>query len=238
MLQVGLHIETSAVCIAVLQFGQTGFNLAFVANFNFIFSIGQQFRAGRYKIPHLQQYLPVVSHFMRVQTIISILLFASLSISCNQKTRTDSDNVKFSQLTLVDIVDEVSPPPPDLTSKFKTMQEWLLNLCDDMKPKNPIENYEFGLFESPEEYTMYLVGVNKYDKGDTSYTRIQFEPVNMYFPLPKGEYENLNREELLNRLISQLKDFADTEKFKASFFTQANKITFASNGQKIWSKSE
>ena len=31
----------------------------FVVNFNFIFSFGQQFRAGRNKISHLQQYLPV-----------------------------------------------------------------------------------------------------------------------------------------------------------------------------------
>ena len=31
----------------------------FVVNFNFIFSIGQWFRAGRYKISHLQQYLSV-----------------------------------------------------------------------------------------------------------------------------------------------------------------------------------
>jgi hypothetical protein len=35
----------------------------FVVNFNFIFSIGQRFRAGRYKISHLQQYLPVVGNF-------------------------------------------------------------------------------------------------------------------------------------------------------------------------------
>lgn len=34
----------------------------FVVNFNFIFSNGQQFRAGRYKISHLQQYLSVVRH--------------------------------------------------------------------------------------------------------------------------------------------------------------------------------
>ena len=35
----------------------------FVVNFNFIFSIGQRFRAGHYKISHLQQYLPVVGNF-------------------------------------------------------------------------------------------------------------------------------------------------------------------------------
>src|SRR5204862_7222734 len=35
----------------------------FVFNFNFIFSIGQRFRAGHYKISHLQQYLLVVRQF-------------------------------------------------------------------------------------------------------------------------------------------------------------------------------
>jgi len=34
----------------------------FVVTFNFIFSIEQRFRAGRYKISHLQQYLPVGGH--------------------------------------------------------------------------------------------------------------------------------------------------------------------------------
>ena len=34
----------------------------FVVNFNFIFSIGQRFRAGRYKISHLQQYLFVIGY--------------------------------------------------------------------------------------------------------------------------------------------------------------------------------
>ena len=34
----------------------------FVVNFNVIFPIGKRFRAGRYKISHLQQYLSVVRH--------------------------------------------------------------------------------------------------------------------------------------------------------------------------------
>jgi hypothetical protein len=50
LLQVGLDVETSAVCIAVLLFRQTNIYLAFVVKFNFIFSIGQWLRAGHYKI--------------------------------------------------------------------------------------------------------------------------------------------------------------------------------------------
>jgi len=71
LLQVGLDVETSAVCIAVLLFRQTNI-FFFVVNFNFIFSIGQRFRAGRYKISHLQQYLPVVGNFYRRNLFLKI----------------------------------------------------------------------------------------------------------------------------------------------------------------------
>jgi ABC-type uncharacterized transport system permease subunit len=67
LLQVGLNVQTSAVCIAVLFSGRRISIWLFVVNFNFIFSIGQRFRAGRYKISHLQQYLPVVRHLLKIQ---------------------------------------------------------------------------------------------------------------------------------------------------------------------------
>jgi len=60
LLQVGLDVETSAVCIAELSSGRGVSIWLFVVNFNFIFSIRHRFWAGRYKIYHLQQYLPVM----------------------------------------------------------------------------------------------------------------------------------------------------------------------------------
>jgi hypothetical protein len=59
LLQVGLDVETSAMCKQQQQFGLDVNNLALVLIFNFGFSIKLQFRAGRYKISHLQQYLIV-----------------------------------------------------------------------------------------------------------------------------------------------------------------------------------
>jgi hypothetical protein len=177
---------------------------------------------------------------MRVQNSIFITLVASLIIACSQRTKTESGKVEVKEVTVqhYHVDDHVELPPPDLTSNFKTLEEWLLSICDDKKPNKSIANYKFGLFESPDDYTIFLVGINRYNKADTSYTRIEFEPSNMYFQLPNGEYKNLNREELLNRLIAQLKDFADTKKFKSSFLTEADKITFATNGQTIWSKPQ
>ena len=122
---------------------------------------------------------------MRVQAFIIISLFASLILACSQKTKTESINLEVKEVTLghTHIADDVSPPPPDLPTTFKTLHEWIFSMCDDEKPKKSIANYNFGLFESPNHNTMYVGGVNKYNKGDTSYTRIVFEPSNMYFAL-------------------------------------------------------
>ena len=173
---------------------------------------------------------------MGVRKFIITLLFGSLILACGRSTKADSRDVEIKEVTLYDIVDEVEPPPSDLTSNFKTLQEWLIRICDEEKPEKSIANYNFGLFESPDDNTIYLVGVNKYNKGDTSQTRIEFEPSNMYFRLPNSEYKSLSRDQLLNKLTDQLKTFAKTDKFKSSFLSKANAIVFESNGQKIWSK--
>ena len=173
---------------------------------------------------------------MRVQNFAFILIVVSLIMSCSENTKTKSGKVEYKEVTLVDVADDVAPPPDDLTSKFKSVQEWLFTICDGNKPEKSIDTYEFGIFESSDNYTMFLVGLNKYDKGDTSFTRIEFESSNMYFQLPKTEYKNLNRDELVKRLTTELKDFTNTEKFKASFLMNADSNVLVTNGQTIWSK--
>ncbi len=142
-------------------------------------------------------------------------------------------------LVVQDVMQEeiIEPPPPGLISKFKTMQDWLVNICDHDKPKKSIAQYKVGLFESSNENTLVLVGVNIYDNGKNgSETRIEFEPKNMYFNLPKRDYENLTRDQLLTKLSGQLKDFSKTMKFKTSFFTKADSFIFDPIGLTIWAK--
>lgn len=157
-------------------------------------------------------------------------------MSCEQQTN-DPGKVRAQEVQFEVVEDDVEPPPPHLTSGFKTLHDWLHNICDKDKPQKPIAKYKFGLFESPNNNTLVLVGVNTYAEGkNRSITRIEFEPANMYFKLPETDYGNLNREQLLDKLTSQLKDFANTKEFKASFFTKADVVVFETNGQTIWSK--
>ena len=157
-------------------------------------------------------------------------------MACNGKTKTESGKVEVKEVTMYAIEDEVPPPPLDLTSNIKTLQEWLFNICNDEKPIKSFANFKFGLFESSEDNIIYFVGVNKYVNGDTSHTRIEIESQNMYFRLPQSEYKKLSRDQLLNRLTVQLKAFTNTEQFKTSLLSKANAIVFESNGQTIWSK--
>lgn len=155
-------------------------------------------------------------------------------MECNHKKDSEPSRLVTQDVELTEEVDDVPPPLPGQTSNYKNVQEWLFKICDKEKPAKSITTYNFGLFESPGNYTIFLVGLNKYGTAQHSVTRIEFEPTRMYFQLPKSEYENLNREHLLTKLTSQLKDFTKTEKFKTSFFAKAKTITTDFNG-KIWS---
>lgn len=166
---------------------------------------------------------------------ISLLLLPFMA--SGQQNKNDSGKV-IMQHGHFEVVEDVSePPPPHLVSKFATLQDWLLNICEKDRPQKPISKYTVGLFESPNDYTLVLVGVNTYDEDkNRSVNRIEFESTNMYFKLPEAYYKNLSREQLLDKLTSQLKDFAKTERFKTSFFSKATLFIFDTNGETIWSK--
>jgi hypothetical protein len=155
-------------------------------------------------------------------------------MSCNQKEHVGEDKIEVQHIEFTSEEDMPEPPSPGFTSKFKSLQEWLLNICDTENPKNAHLTYNFGLFESPNEYILVLTGVNKYDKDQyNSITRIEFEPANMYFTLPANQYKGLTLEQVRERLSIQLKDFTKTEKFRQSFFQEAKSITTDWKGE-IW----
>jgi hypothetical protein len=130
-------------------------------------------------------------------------------------------------------VDAVEPPPPNIKPTFKTLHDWLIDICDSEKPKIPIANYSFGVFESPDSPVLFMVGLNKYT--NPNHAKIDFEPQSMYFLLPIEDYNNLTCEQLSDKLGEQLRDFTMTQIFKNSYLADANSIVL--NGNKaIWHK--
>jgi len=67
-----------------------------------------------------------------------------------------SDSAKFIVQNVQ--IEDIGPPSPDLISKFKGLQDWLLDICNNDNPKKSIMKYQFELFNSANEYTIALFG--------------------------------------------------------------------------------
>ena len=166
---------------------------------------------------------------------ISILLL-SLAMSCdnNEKNLNNmiSSKNEIQNISIIDEIDDIPLPPPRLNSNFNSLNDWLVNICKADAPKEPITNYNFGLFESEKKYIIFIVGLNKHEQNNSTFTSINYKPTNMYFLLP-SRYQNLDLQQLTDILKSELKKFVSTKKFKSSFLAKANSITI-NISEKIW----
>jgi len=157
-------------------------------------------------------------------------------MNCDRNTDAQRSDFIVEHVTVTEEVDDVPDPPPGFKSDFKTLEEWLVKVCTTEAPQKPIATFRFGLSELPDDYMLFVVGLNEYFIAKNhSATRIDFAPANMYFTLPKNEYKDLKREQVIERVTTQLKDFIKTDQFRHSFFAKSETIITDFSG-KIWSK--
>jgi len=151
----------------------------------------------------------------------------------------ETENVQRGSFVFIEEEEDIDSPPSDLKSNFISIEEWLGSICDEDSPQKPIDEYRIGLFESEQSYTLTLVGFNSYEKDKyTTLNLVEFEPTNMYFPLPENYFRDSSRDQLLEKLIGELKGFTSTEKFKASFLSKGNVGVFETTGEIIWSNTD
>ncbi|HLX92445.1 MAG TPA: hypothetical protein VKR32_12225 [Puia sp.] len=129
------------------------------------------------------------------------------------------------------IRDEVEPPPPQLNSRFNSLEAWLHYICNSDQPKIPILTYEFDIFfcQPRAEFVVVLVGFNTYG----NYEKIDFEPLDGYYLVPKSESENLDYAQYNNLLTKKLQTFTKSKMFKESNLAIAETLNLC--GRKIWS---
>jgi hypothetical protein len=149
-------------------------------------------------------------------------------LSCNQADMKAKYVVQH--VHLEEIKDDVEPPPLDLKPTFKTVEEWLISICNSEKPKNNISRYSIGLFESKDNYILFLVGMNITKNRE----KVDFRPGNMYFLISDAESKKLEREQFISKMLMQLKSFTKTKKFEDSFLAKSNSIVF--DNTVIWTR--
>ena len=121
-------------------------------------------------------------------------------------------------------------PPDDLRSAFKTLEDWLTEICTNEKPTKPVGRLEFELtyWEQLDEHGYYLnfVGQNDYQTATGIKRKIEFKPANMFFRLANVDYEKLDYKQVVLKLIGRVKDFTKTEIFKNFYSAHPGSLYF------------
>jgi hypothetical protein len=172
---------------------------------------------------------------MKFRSVILSVLVPVCSYS--QSVRNDTIKTVVKEVVFKSSVEMEEPPPPGFKSKFKSLTQWLTAVANGNQPRKMISKFGIGLFEAPDSYTLSLTGINTYNEGvNLQSTRIDYTPRDMYCDLQKSYYQNLNREQLLAKIVAELKSFTQTSAFKNSFLAKADNMVLETNGEVIWTK--
>ena len=107
-----------------------------------------------------------------------------------------------------------------------TLTNWIERILETEHPDSSIIAYNFGLFETPEGYSIYLIGSKDFDAEDGDWaTGSDFEPKDKYYPLPAKDYKNLKWEQALDKVEQSLREFKKSTTYKQSFLAKAKAVT-------------
>ena len=106
----------------------------------------------------------------------------------------------------------------------KNIEDWLVEFNNkEIIPKN-IEALNFGLFESENNFILYLIGSENYDENDDDWaTEVDYEPKNKYLTLVNSK--NQGWEEILKEVEISILEVLTSNNFQNSIFEKIKNIT-------------
>jgi hypothetical protein len=107
----------------------------------------------------------------------------------------------------------------------RSIQTWLTNICLNEHPDESIIAYNIGIFQTPEGFSLYMIGSQNFDANDSDWaTEIEFEPEEKYFVL-SDDFSNLDWDQVQYKSIHAIQEFMKMDVFKTSFLAKAKAIT-------------
>jgi hypothetical protein len=104
--------------------------------------------------------------------------------------------------------------------------DWMTQLTQSESPSADIVAFNFGLFETEDGYTIYLVGAKEFDADDDDWaTEVDFEPANKYLVINPAETKELNWNQVLEKVRGTIEQFVKSGRFGKSLLKNAEAIT-------------
>ena len=104
--------------------------------------------------------------------------------------------------------------------------EWLDRLNKTEKVDKTIIAYNFGLFETSEGFTVYLIGSETFDPDDDDWAvNVDFEPKEKYLQLDQGLVKTKEWQKIQDVSTKLVTDYVNSDKFENSILKNAIAIT-------------
>jgi hypothetical protein len=108
----------------------------------------------------------------------------------------------------------------------KEFNDWMTRLNKTEKPGTDIVAFNYGLFETAEGYTIYLIGAKEFHEDDEDWaTEVDFEPNEKYLPINPNETKGLEWNQVLDKAVDTITKYIHSENFKVSILKDAEAIT-------------
>ncbi|MBA4054095.1 MAG: hypothetical protein C0490_05225 [Marivirga sp.] len=102
----------------------------------------------------------------------------------------------------------------------------MTRLNKNEKPDKSILAFNFGLFETTEGYTIYLIGAKEYDEDDEDWaTEVDFEPDEKYLAINPEETKGLEWNQVLDKAVDVVTKYVQSNDFNGSILKDAKAVT-------------
>lgn len=109
---------------------------------------------------------------------------------------------------------------------YQAFKKWALAIAKEENPGDQITAFNFGLFETSQGYSIYLIGSKVYDEKDDDWAcTVDFTPKKRYFEIPSKIASGKKWDVIESEVIAILKKFISSTDFKQTFFSRATAIT-------------
>ena len=103
---------------------------------------------------------------------------------------------------------------------------WILNINASEKPDANIIAYNFGLLETSDGFSIYLIGSKVFDAEDDDWAcKEDFTPEQRYLNFNSQEFKQLTWNDFLERATDTLRTFINSNLFPETFLSAAKAIT-------------
>lgn len=108
----------------------------------------------------------------------------------------------------------------------RDFNDWMTRLNKAESPGQEIVAFNYGLFETTEGYTIYLIGAKLFDETNEEWAcDVDFQPKEKYLPINPNWTRGLKWHQMLDKAVDTISKYMRSKDFEVSILRNAKAVT-------------